>query len=239
MKILLLLISAISVPIAKTSAQELYRMQFNGGYFTTPRSATITGESFNRNMVSISGTLSESILHVSTPNTPLPLELLSFSGILRGDTAFVKWQVADETTAIKYILETSPDSKQFSPLISSTPQQSNGNYNHVQSQKERTLFYRLKILKIDGQISYSIIVKLSKITQENVLAIFPNPATSLININVTDEDQFSLYDLAGKNLLSCSTKPGMNLINVNKIPSGIYLLKGEKYKSIHKITIKK
>ncbi|MDB5258680.1 MAG: Glucan endo,3-beta-D-glucosidase [Chitinophagaceae bacterium] len=60
---------------------------------------------------------------------------------------------------------------------------------------------------------------------DQVLAIYPNPVTNILNINQKDEDRlFSIYNHVGEKIMESTG----NRIDVSQLPSGMYFLKTER-----------
>ncbi|MEI8279518.1 MAG: T9SS type A sorting domain-containing protein [Bacteroidota bacterium] len=63
------------------------------------------------------------------------------------------------------------------------------------------------------------------IAAANTLSIYPNPAIGVLHIDaVTDNTSYRLYSIVGCTLQSGSLHTGNNMLNVQDIPAGIYLL---------------
>jgi hypothetical protein len=56
------------------------------------------------------------------------------------------------------------------------------------------------------------------------LSIYPNPASSFINIKNNDGGEFNidLYDMSGRLLLEEKSKQANTIIDISKLASGIY-----------------
>ena len=58
------------------------------------------------------------------------------------------------------------------------------------------------------------------------LSIYPNPAHDLVNINLDQNAQMSIYSLKGAEVLSnISLRSGINTINLSHLSSGVYFIK--------------
>jgi hypothetical protein len=82
----------------------------------------------------------------------------------------------------------------------------------------------------------------SQLTQENTsdkpFAVYPNPATAILNIHVAGKVFVSLTDQSGKIILA-KTIDGNGSINVSKLTAGVYYLKNYTTGETKKIVIKK
>jgi hypothetical protein len=59
------------------------------------------------------------------------------------------------------------------------------------------------------------------------LSIYPNPAVSNININATQEERLTIYNLLGKVVLEEQLTIGINEINLPQLTNGMYLFSTE------------
>jgi hypothetical protein len=57
------------------------------------------------------------------------------------------------------------------------------------------------------------------------LSVYPNPFADYIMVDAEKEGRAIIYDLSGKAVLSTSVKAGVNRINTQALPKGIYVLK--------------
>lgn len=65
----------------------------------------------------------------------------------------------------------------------------------------------------------------SKIPETQNLEYFPNPTTDVLIVKSNKEMDFELYDLSGKLLLLGKLNKGTNLLNLEKLPAGLYFVK--------------
>jgi hypothetical protein len=172
----------------------------------------------------------------------LPVKLLGFSGTLKNNTALLNWSADNQINFIGYEIERSTDGINFSSVGLKTKQgeglqRADYQYNDdLYAITEKTFFYRLKMLDIDGKYSYSNVIMLRKdgsITKG--LHISPNPASIGSNAMVRLDAQSSntieirVIDLSGKIVLKQTNNvyEGSNSIsinNLNRLQSGMYLV---------------
>ena len=58
--------------------------------------------------------------------------------------------------------------------------------------------------------------------------IYPNPTTGIFYLDASDKGQIQVLDLNGKLLKSENYQKGKNMMDISKLPAGIYLIKTEK-----------
>jgi hypothetical protein len=86
-------------------------------------------------------------------------------------------------------------------------------------------------------ISNIIVVHLSSVGSVELshILIYPNPASTEIfvdNVVVEGSQNISVYDFYGREVLNYHIQPGLNKIDISKLPSGMYLVqvKGRNYR---------
>lgn len=57
--------------------------------------------------------------------------------------------------------------------------------------------------------------------------IYPNPAVNKLNINLAENAQITIYSIDGKALMDMQYNKGINQIEIDKLPSGLYFVKIE------------
>jgi len=179
-------------------------------------------------------------------NSPLPIELLSFTAqcnsLNQGNKeVLIQWQTVSETNNDYFILERSKDAINWLE-IANIDGAGNSNsllsYNYVD--KFSKAFYRLKQVDFDGNFSYSNIiqVKCEDNLQDNsieIISIYPNPAQNDFNYNIIStkdrEINISVINVLGKIILREHNyiKEGLNnySINVSSLAPSVYYFKIE------------
>ena len=57
------------------------------------------------------------------------------------------------------------------------------------------------------------------------LALYPNPASDKVSINVTEAGEMSVVDMKGRQLMQQQVAEGSNTVDVGALPSGVYFVK--------------
>lgn len=174
----------------------------------------------------------------SLGSVPLGLELLQFTARNNGGINQLNWKTADEKNMSHFEVLRSADGRNFSAIgkvncknefmgsqyafSDNTP---NAGYN----------YYRLKMYEKNGLFTYSdiVAVKNAGAADMDITSVYPNPATSSLNVVLAAATQSTLSlvvtDLTGKSLLSQNTavQAGANdiSVNVSELPAGIYMIK--------------
>ncbi|MDD3079926.1 MAG: glycoside hydrolase family 76 protein [Paludibacter sp.] len=63
--------------------------------------------------------------------------------------------------------------------------------------------------------------------KQNTLALYPNPVDRFVVVNAPEAGQIEITNIDGKLILNCKVSAGNNTINLDYIPSGMYLVKIE------------
>jgi len=166
----------------------------------------------------------------------LPVNIASFSGGLNGKIAQLNWQTSQEINSSYFEVQRSNDGNRFEPITIVTAKRLSVIAVNYQSKDDLTFyadksaFYRLKMVDIDGKFAYSAIVILKPNgTVISKLNIWPNPFTSHLNVNYVAEKegavQIKMSSADGKTVVQSNNivKKGQNVFVINQAQS---LLKG-------------
>jgi hypothetical protein len=169
----------------------------------------------------------------------LPLNLLTFKGSLQSNnTTLLLWETTNETNTSYFIIERGTDGKNFQQIGTTTAKgnTTKNTYSFTDDnaiyQPSSILYYRLKMVDINGDYTYSNVVAISLPSLANRVSVFPNPASRdvriSLNIATDGKVKWNLTDNAGRIILENSTqfKKGNNSfsIHVDHLPTGIYYL---------------
>jgi hypothetical protein len=190
----------------------LYRPGLSGNWTEVAVASAIAGDRilFNGLNATSNGyfTLGTRDFH----NSPLPVELLSFSASPRGAEVFLEWRTASERNNASFSIERSPDGIVFDSVasvegagISLRPL----DYQYTdRSPRPGLSYYRLRQTDLDKSVRYSglVAVELDQAAEAGTLHIVPNPARGSFALEVpasaSREISLYLYDAAGKTVLS-------------------------------------
>ena len=178
--------------------------------------------------------------HTVNPlNSALPITLLSFTGNKEGTVNRLNWITATEQNNAYFNVQRSIDGRDFTAIGKVNTKAINGNSTtllqyDLQDENPKTghNYYRLQQVDKDGRKTESNVIDLFRSLQGGVVNVYPNPTTSVVNIDLTanSEDKISikLSDLSGRVLKALDTKTtqGINTISLdmNGISAGLYML---------------
>ncbi|MBK8054978.1 MAG: hypothetical protein IPK35_17335 [Saprospiraceae bacterium] len=155
----------------------------------------------------------------------LPISLISFDGIRKDDTNVLNWIVAQEINVEKYEIEYSENGIYWE--IAGTIHELNFNkvYQFKHNTKMPSVFYRLKIIDFDSQISYSNVIHIFFIKNDKAWKVLSNPATESFILYGDEycEDCFIyVKDVMGRILHFEKLEATKLSININTWHSGQY-----------------
>jgi len=145
------------------------------------------------------------------------VKLIAFGADKVQDGSLISWKVQNEYNTTTFYVERSIDKGQNFLPIGSLQSNSTGSYNIVDKNPAKGEDqYRLKLLDINNNISYSNIATLfyTSVPNNSVnLTIYPNPAASSITLSVAQEQKLSSfkpdsYDIKIVNVFGVVVKNG-------------------------------
>lgn len=143
-----------------------------------------------------------------------------------GHQALLTWQTAGEYNAASFEVEKSEDATTFKQLADVSAYNSPASYKFVDEDFFKDAYYRLKIKDIDGTFEYSSIISLQQ-GDRHALAMYPNPVVNGILYVQNDgkEDWVQLYNASGNRIKILPLGQGLNVLNVQDLPSQTYLVR--------------
>jgi endonuclease I len=162
----------------------------------------------------------------------LPVTLTNFTATKYNSAISLKWTTEKETDLKKYDVERSTDGIHFFGIASVTAQNLNSyavNDNNLPA--EAMVFYRLKMIDVDGKFNYSKTVSIRLASNLSGISIYPNPATNQITIKLqqalTVNSTFKITDVAGREVIDrqmVNAGQSVVLLKINQLPAGRYVV---------------
>jgi|GEM_PF-2059512 len=150
---------------------------------------------------------SEFWLHGSSNNSPLPVELTSFTATCAQDgSVALDWSTASEYNSQKFTVEKSRNLDQWQ-FVSELPAAGNTNYHTAYTTTDEgsggIVYYRLVQTDNDGAEKIYGPVSVLCGADENGIHVFPNPSSGAFTVEVTSVENIEnadirITDLAGK-----------------------------------------
>jgi hypothetical protein len=159
-------------------------------------------------------------------SSTLPVVLISFKGSEQNGDFLLKWLISDAVDFSRFEIEKSTDTSQFLPVgdVSYLKDQSDYQFIDQPSANENRVFFRLKMIDIDGKFVYSSTIELNR-SGLQLLSISPNPANK--NILVTGlmgKGTIIIMDVFGNKMLETNVKSDFISLDLSRFPQGLYIL---------------
>ncbi len=165
--------------------------------------------------------------------SPLPIELLSFTGKNTWKGNILDWQTASEINNSYFTLERSTDAKSFE-AIARIEGAGNSTETRSYSYLDRAAFpgvnyYRLKQTDFDGAFSYSNIIALRTTESKGLFTIYPNPNHGTFTLAFTGNDdevyRLQVFNALGESVyqtdVSAATSSSYSL---PELSAGVYTI---------------
>lgn len=230
------------VPIASPTPSGNYAPTAGAFYpVPTPLSTFLTGKSVNGNW-SIRGidnyngfgTGSINSWNIVFGATALPLDLLSFTGknSSNGYNEF-EWKTGVEKLTRSFELERSTNGSNYTK-VGTVMAVGNGNNTYTHKDIYSTngnVYYRLKMIDIDGTFGFSNTIRLNINDIGNKLArVFPNPAKGSLELFVENDidlvgTQAQLSDMTGRTIQVIEIKESNQQLDITNLAPGLYTIR--------------
>lgn len=177
---------------------------------------------------------------ISPSGGPVDVKLSAFTAKLFNGNGLLNWVTEQEINSSHFEIERSDDAVNF---VNRGRVSSSGNSSSVKSYgytdiintSSKVVYYRLKMVDLDGKYSYSkiIAIKLSGTFSAEQFSVYPNPFISDIKIRLTSQEdvnaKFRILSFDGREMLSRSilVQKGENIIvmkDFGTMASGNYIL---------------
>jgi len=173
--------------------------------------------------------------------TTLPLNLLTFTGRYINQQSQLKWETEQEENTSSFIVERSIGGSNFEKIGAVAAKgNTTGLTSYSYTDRDAslyspaTLYYRLKMVDMDGTYKYSSVVVITTDNITGIVTIIPNPVVSGREIKVNmrapidGKVNWKIVDNNGRTVLQNSShlNKGNNglLINVGSLPAGLYYM---------------
>ncbi len=171
---------------------------------------------------------------------PLPITLGEFTGTIQNNSVLLEWKTYSESNSKEFNIERSVDGINFETIhitlaAGNSTSARNYSYNDNDLPGKNILYYRLKLVDIDGQYQYSNIVRL-RFSKESfyINNIYPQPAPDIIHVDVYNSQEATNCTMSFINMSGVVVKrstlhlnKGNNIIDVNvsSLSKGVYFMK--------------
>lgn len=165
---------------------------------------------------------------IDAMQTPMPLELLSFTQRETDTESELLWLSSNEENFSHFELQSSADLTNWT--VEARINGKGGNqintYNYTLSRPANAHKYvRLKQIDYDLSHEFSTILRINPLSKENPFSIFPNPAVNHVNYKLKGPSgRIDIFNLQGQSVLSMKLKSGEGVIDCSHLDKGMYLI---------------
>lgn len=172
---------------------------------------------------------------------PLPIKLSSFSAVKDGDrSARLDWTSSSEVNSAYFGVERSTDGTSWETIGkvnaagNSSAELAYQYYDRnlpISRSNDQVFYYRLQLVDIDGKYKYSDVrgVNFKGISSTDVISLYPNPTTSMVNIDLREMDinhgtiDLKVMDMAGRYVINKTINGnGIEAVDVSRFDAGTY-----------------
>ncbi|MFA6149699.1 MAG: proprotein convertase P-domain-containing protein [Chitinophagaceae bacterium] len=167
--------------------------------------------------------------------TALPLDLLSFTGRINSNNGYneFEWKTGVEKLTHSFELERSNNGSNF---IKAGTIMAVGTGNNTYTYKDiyttsGNVYYRLKMIDIDGTSGFSNTIRLNNSEISSKIArIFPNPAKANLELIIENDidllgTQAQLIDMTGRTVLVIEIKEPNQQLDIKNLTPGLYSIR--------------
>jgi hypothetical protein len=163
--------------------------------------------------------------------TTLPVSLISFTATPEGNAVKLLWQAAAEINLSNYEVQYSTDGINYT-AIGTVSANNSGYYYFIHNSPVAGInYYRLKLIDNNSNFTYSP-VRIVNFGKEDILTIYPNPASNEINISVpvkwvSKSMAIQIIGLDGRMVVyqTIDAISQTETVDISNLPPGIYNVK--------------
>ena len=159
----------------------------------------------------------------------LPVDLVWFTAYYSNGQTVLNWKTAQPELVDHFIIEKRNDNNDWMALYTQPANDGVFIYDHADHLlKTGNNFYRIKVVKKNNVVSYSVVRKVLVPGKNEVITIYPNPANKKIFITgMSTSSQLSLFDQTGKLTWQKKIIASQNIVEVNlpSLSAGVYIIK--------------
>jgi hypothetical protein len=158
---------------------------------------------------------------------PMPLKLISFSGIVARNENLLKWETANEVNTKEIVIERSFDGSHFFPIGNvKTNNQDRNVYSFPDKLFSAGLnYYRLKMEDIDGRYEYSGVISIKR-EEVRTLQVFPNPVKNILTVKgMNAGDRLEIMNCEGRLLKGFDVDRDVMVVDLSAFARGVYFIR--------------
>ncbi len=162
----------------------------------------------------------------------LPVTITDFVAQKQNESVLLKWYATYETNFRLFEIERSTDGIGFYKIGEIAGQNfANYSFNDNELPTSSIIYYRLKMIDIDGTFNYSKIISVRLNNNFSNALVYPNPTTGPLNIklaeSIKNNTTLDVTDVTGRVVKQQQVNKGVVNINleVSKLPAGRYFIR--------------
>ncbi len=169
---------------------------------------------------------------------PLPIKVFYFNAAKSTGSYTLNWRAACNSTQATFEIERSVDGRNFTTINSITATQERCAQPFTFSDNNNiagNVFYRIKVIDIEGKFDYTATVKLGGQQKDmRLAALLPNPVTNTAQLNIItakkENVQLAIVSLEGKVVYrsNVQVQNGSSIVSVevSGLAKGTYIIRG-------------
>ncbi len=169
----------------------------------------------------------------------LPVTVTDLTAQKNNESVLIKWYATFETSFKKYDIERSTDGIVFYKIGEVAGMNlANYSFTDIDLPNANTVYYRLKMIDIDGQYSHSKTVAVRIADNFSNAQVYPNPTKDKLVVKLerafTEKSNLIISDLSGRIIMQQQVIAGQKIIDldVNKFDAGRYFIKISNHRAI-------
>ena len=151
----------------------------------------------------------------------LPIHQVSLTGKSEKNKHSLNWNIISDEAIQSITVESSPTGNNFSTVTSLNGAANNYVYTPYQ---HNDTYYRLKVTSVLNQTVYSNTIVLKDINKTASSFTVSTFVRNQLTVTATASYQYQLNDINGKTIAKGDGKQGFNQLNMDRQPSGMYIL---------------
>ena len=178
--------------------------------------------------------------------SPLPVELVEFKAIRKGDAAHLTWRTASEKNNDYFGVEVSTDGRTFRQFARVTGQGSSSSPTSSEQLDPgllgygvRVVYYRLRQVDFDGTLAFSPVSAVQVDEGGPTVSLYPNPATGSATLDLhqlpAGTYQVTIHDITGRVVQTAAYEAGQgHTLDLRALAHGAYLVRVQGGAGFHK-----
>ena len=161
-----------------------------------------------------------------TKTVALPVVLESFTGKERDDSFDLAWVVSDAVNFSRFEIDKSIDAAEFLPIATVNYKNGQANYHYIDrlGLGESHIFYRLKMIDVDGRFVYSATLAFDKSGSQS-FDISPNPAVrNIVITGLHNDGTITIVAVNGNKVYQSRVNTKIVLLDISFLPKGTYIV---------------